>query len=101
MRDVARANVAVLTAGGAVHGPFNVCSGRPTSILEMADALRDPSSPAPEVVGGYRLGDIRHVFASPERARRELGFDAEITFREGMREFATAPLRTTVGPRPG
>ena len=31
--------------------------------------------------------------ASPERARAELGFAAQVSFAEGMREFASAPLR--------
>jgi dTDP-L-rhamnose 4-epimerase len=48
---------------------------------------------APEVTGGYRLGDVRHVVASPERARAELGFVAEVAPEDGLREFATAPLR--------
>jgi dTDP-L-rhamnose 4-epimerase len=62
----------------------------------MAEALAGalgPRAPRPEVVGGYRLGDVRHVFASPERAWRELGFRAAVGFTEGMRGFATAPLR--------
>ena len=47
----------------------------------------------PEVTGGYRLGDVRHVVASPARATAELGFTAAVTFEDGVREFATAPLR--------
>jgi dTDP-L-rhamnose 4-epimerase len=49
--------------------------------------------PAPQVVGGWRPGDVRHVFASPARAAERLGFRAEVGFAEGMAEFATAPLR--------
>jgi dTDP-L-rhamnose 4-epimerase len=49
--------------------------------------------PAPSVTGRYRLGDVRHVVAAPDLARRELGFAARIGFVEGMKEFATAPLR--------
>lgn len=100
VRDVARANVLALTNDTAPHGPFNVCSGRPRTVLQMAEALRPDGAPAPRVVGGYRLGDIRHVTADPGRATRELGFTAEIGFEDGMAEFATAPLRTSVGPRP-
>lgn len=100
VRDVAHANVAVLTNDEPAHGPFNVCSGRPRTVLQMAEALRPAGLPEPEVVGGHRLGDIRHVFASPARAQADLGFSAEVSFEEGMREFATAPLRETVGPRP-
>ena len=47
----------------------------------------------PQVTGEFRLGDVRHVVASPERARRELGFAATVSFGDGMREFAHAPLR--------
>ena len=75
VRDVARANVLALSAG--VPGAFNVASGSPRRLLEMADAIADafgPDAPRPEVVGGWRAGDVRHVFASPERARTELGF---------------------------
>jgi dTDP-L-rhamnose 4-epimerase len=47
----------------------------------------------PEVTGGYRLGDVRHIVASPERARAELGFSAEVPPEEGLAAFAHAPLR--------
>jgi dTDP-L-rhamnose 4-epimerase len=97
VRDVARANVLALETGA--RGAFNVASAEPHTIGEMADALAvayGPSAPAPQVVGGARLGDVRHVFASPDRARRELGFTAQIGFTEGMAEFAHAPLREPV-----
>jgi dTDP-L-rhamnose 4-epimerase len=45
------------------------------------------------VVGGYRLGDVRHVVASPERAAAVLGFRAHTTFADGMSAFAHDPLR--------
>jgi dTDP-L-rhamnose 4-epimerase len=45
------------------------------------------------VSGEFRLGDVRHVFASTERAREELGFEAEVPFHEGVAEFTAAPLR--------
>ena len=100
VHDVAHANVLALTHPGGVPGPVNVCSGDPHTVLEMAVALRPQGAAAPRVVGGYRLGDIRHVFASPERAEHVLGFSAAIGFAEGMRDFTTAPLRNVVGARP-
>jgi dTDP-L-rhamnose 4-epimerase len=100
VRDVAHANVVALTRDAPVHGAFNVCSGIPHTILEMAEALRPEGAPAPEVVGGYRLGDIRHVFASHVNARDVLGFEAAVGFVDGMTEFASAELRSVVGPRP-
>jgi dTDP-L-rhamnose 4-epimerase len=95
VRDVARANVLALE-GEPATGPFNICSGRPVSIGRMAQTLTDafgPHAPAPRVTEAWRAGDVRHVFASPERAERELGFRAEIGFEDGMREFARAQLR--------
>ncbi len=98
--DIARCNVLALTNDKPANGAFNVCTGVPKTILDMANALRPDGAPQPEVVGGYRLGDIRHVFASPERAKSELGFTAKVAFEDGMNEFRTAPLRSSVGPRP-
>jgi len=94
--DVARANVLALTGPRAVPGPFNIASGAPHTVLEMAEALADaagPVAPRPRVVGGWRAGDVRHITASPERARAELGFTAEIDFTTGMRQLATTELR--------
>jgi dTDP-L-rhamnose 4-epimerase len=93
VRDVARANL--LALGDARPGAYNVCSGIPRSVGEMAGALGRaiPGSPEPVVTGEWRAGDVRHVFASAERAARELGFTAQEDFEAGMREFATAELR--------
>ncbi len=96
VRDVARANVLALTVPTAVPGPVNVASGRPCSILSAATALTAAfAAPdlAPLVVGSWRAGDVRHVFASTDRARDQLGFEAEIDLATGMQEFATARLR--------
>ena len=98
--DVARANVLALTNAEPAPGPFNVCSGTPHTILDMAIALRPDGAPEPKVVGGYRLGDIRHVHASPARAADVLQFTARTEFEDGMQEFSTAALRSVVGPRP-
>jgi dTDP-L-rhamnose 4-epimerase len=96
VRDVARANVIALTCDEAVPGAFNVASGTPKRVGEMARVLAEaagPGAPQPVVTGQYRLGDVRHVFASPDRARRLLGFRANEDFRAGMAEFSRAPLR--------
>ena len=97
VRDVARANVLALTAPEPVPGAFNVASGTPRTVLEMARALAAacdaPPGAAPQVTGEWRAGDVRHIVASPERARERLGFAAAEDFGAGMAEFAAAPLR--------
>ena len=95
VRDVARANVLALTAAVA-PGAYNVASGTPHTVLDMATALTDafgPGAPRPEIRGGWRPGDVRHIVASPRKAAEALGFAAEIGFEEGMAEFARAPQR--------
>jgi dTDP-L-rhamnose 4-epimerase len=91
--DVARANVLALTA--PVDGPFtalNVASGTPHTVGDLASALAGDLTPV--VSGKWRMGDVRHIVASPARAADVLGFEAEVDFAAGMADFASAPQRT-------
>jgi dTDP-L-rhamnose 4-epimerase len=73
---------------------YNIASGEPHTIGEMARTLAAGFGDLePVVTGEFRLGDVRHIVASPARAARELGFRAQTRFTEGMAEFAHAPLR--------
>jgi dTDP-L-rhamnose 4-epimerase len=81
--DVARANVLALEAVVSGTTPrwsaYNVCSGRPVTILDVATRVAEGTGRdiAPQVTGGFRPGDVRHVVASPrprgERARLHRG----------------------------
>ncbi len=92
--DVAAANVAA-TAERDGFIAVNICSGQPISIREVAAALCDARADglAPEVTGQYRSGDVRHIVADPARAAQTLDFRASIAPRDGLRDFAFAPLR--------
>jgi dTDP-L-rhamnose 4-epimerase len=96
--DVARANLAsleaVMTDELAPYQAFNVCSGEPVSISDVARMLGAASGIEPTVTGEYRLGDVRHVVASPERARQRLGFTARVGPEQGLAAFVHEPLRT-------
>ncbi|MFG1935010.1 NAD-dependent epimerase/dehydratase family protein [Mycobacterium sp. NPDC048908] len=92
--DVAAANVAAVGSQLPGFSAFNVCSGRPISILEMATELCETRGEVlPVVTGQYRSGDVRHIVADPTRAADVLGFVAAVDPRDGLREFAHAPLR--------
>ena len=100
--DVARANLAALESlngsgpgGGSGHRAYNVASGEPHTVLDLAEALAtELGGPDPVIVGGGRPGDVRHVVADPARILDELGFAARVPFGDGMAEFAAAPMRT-------
>ena len=73
------------TAGGR-PGAFNVASGTPRSVGEMARALHAAAgdgAPAPEVTGEWRRGDVRHVFAVAERAPSRARLPAREDFAGG------------------
>ena len=100
VHDVARANVAAIRAVAeetpGSYAAYNVASGTPVGIRQVAERVAAGTGRdlVPEVTGGYRLGDVRHIVASPSRARAALGFTAQVMPAEGLAAFATAPLRT-------
>lgn len=100
VRDVAGATATAVEAvagRGVPGGPgtlraYNVGSGTPRTVGELASALADAyGGPSPVVTGEYRLGDVRHITASSERLWRELGWRAAVPFDEGVAEFAKVP----------
>jgi dTDP-L-rhamnose 4-epimerase len=90
--DVARANVLALTAPVDSFVACNIASGTPHTVGDLADALAGDHL-RPVVTGKWRLGDVRHIVASPARAAEVLGFEAEVDFAAGMADFARAPQR--------
>jgi dTDP-L-rhamnose 4-epimerase len=90
VRDVARANIHALSRPGVPSGAYNVASGAAHTVGELAAALTAALAPdlPPVVTGQWRVGDARHVVASPARAADVLGFAAEVGFEEGMAELA-------------
>lgn len=96
--DIASANVLSIAADLPGFTALNVSSGQPITIGEVASTLSDAcNGPAPEITGKYRSGDVRHIVASPELARETIGFSASISPSDGLRQFATAPLRDAEG----
>ena len=91
VRDVARASVIALTCPDPQRGAFNIASGTPRTVLEMARALTRATgaqAPEPRVTGQFRLGDVRHVYASARRASEVLGFRAREDFDHGLAELS-------------
>ncbi len=92
--DIAAANVAATAADRGGFAAYNVCSGRPIAIRDVAARLCEVRDGlAPVVTGQYRSGDVRHIVADPARAADELGFRAATDPMTGLADFAFAPLR--------
>jgi dTDP-L-rhamnose 4-epimerase len=87
--DVANAFVTAIESDKAIWDVFNVGSGSPITITEMATSLAQMLGKeiAPEYLDKYRVGDIRHCFADVSKIERDLGFRPRRAFAEGMEEL--------------
>jgi UDP-glucose 4-epimerase len=83
--DVVAAN---LTAAETdTPGPYNVGTGRETTVLELVGILRELGGGAafePEFAA-ERPGEVRRIAIDPARARAELGWEPRMDLREGLR----------------
>jgi dTDP-L-rhamnose 4-epimerase len=79
----------------------NVGTGTPTSIKQIAELLAHGlgKKVAPEFVGKYREGDIRHCVADISRARSLLGYEPKVTLEQGIPELLEWVNRQTATDR--
>ncbi len=83
--DVVRANL--LAADSELTGPVNIGHGRETAVLDLIAALDEVSGgkmPAPEFAP-ERPGEVRRSCLDVDRAKRELGWEANVQLRDGLR----------------
>jgi len=68
---------------------FNVGSGKPTSVLDIAKKLKGlfHSDVDIKINRNFRLGDIRHNFADLTKAKSLLGFSPKINLDDGLSAF--------------
>ena len=88
VRDVAQATILACEQHQSGVRAWNVGSGTPRTVGQMAEALaRALNGPKPVVTGRYRLGDVRHITADSSRLS-ELGWKPSISFEDGMAELS-------------
>ncbi|MFD8246191.1 NAD-dependent epimerase/dehydratase family protein [Nocardia sp. NPDC059691] len=89
VRDAVAATVAAVERALPGFVALNIASGQPITVWEVASIMsRARSGPAPVVTGRYRIGDVRHLAADPDKARRVLDFTASVAPAQGLAEFA-------------
>ncbi len=84
--DVARANL--MAAEADVTGPFNIGRGEETSVLDLIDALNDVADRGPLAEPEFapeRPGEVSRSCLDVDRARRELGWQAQVELRDGLK----------------
>jgi dTDP-L-rhamnose 4-epimerase len=87
--DIAEACRLALETEAAIGRAFNIGSGRPVTIREvailLADTLRVPIEP--EITGECRIGDVRHCFPDISAARSVLGYQPQTQLEAGLVEL--------------
>jgi dTDP-L-rhamnose 4-epimerase len=91
--DVARANRLALEKSAAVGEPINIGTGDSISIIELAEELirryGKEDDLSPDVTNKFRSGDIRHCYADTSRAEELLGFEANVSLKNGLEELVS------------
>lgn len=89
VRDVASATVIACENHASGVRAFNVGSGTPRTVGDMAMALAQAlNGREPQVTGQFRLGDVRHITADSSRLRAEMKWAPRVDFADGMLELA-------------
>lgn len=88
--DVCRA-IELSLSTKAFNDVYNVGSGRPISINELAELIISISGlKIKPLYEAPRAGDIRHSYADISKISSRLGFKPSITIEEGIKELITA-----------
>jgi len=84
--DIVAGILLALESDAATGQAVNLGTGRPTTVARVAEVISDGLGLdiEPEIAHQYRAGDIRHCYADPGRARELLGFEARVSFEDGM-----------------
>ncbi len=89
VHDIARANVLAMMSDRADGEALNVGTGRPSTVLQVAQVLADALGVRiePHSVGRFRKGDVRHCYADSGKIQRLLGCQPELDFATGIEEL--------------
>jgi dTDP-L-rhamnose 4-epimerase len=89
VKDIVRANLLALETDRGDYEAMNVGTGRPTNVKQIAELLAKGLGKdiAPNIVGKYREGDIRHCVADISKIRDLLGYEPQVTLEDGLAEL--------------
>lgn len=84
--DIVQANLLALETDKADYEALNIGTGKPISVGEISALLAKGLGKdiAPEFVGKYREGDIRHCVADISKAENLLNYKAKVNLEEGL-----------------
>jgi len=85
VNNVVQANTLAMNAPGVSGKVFNIACGRKVTLNELVADLQELiGSDANTIYAPKRPGDVPHSLADLTRAREELGYEPEVSLREGL-----------------
>lgn len=89
IEDVVDATLLGLENEKSNFNSYNVGSGTPTTVQEIAKTLIElyNSNVKLNISGNFRLGDIRHNYADLTKIKNHLNFFPKFQFKEGLKHF--------------
>ena len=98
VRDIVRANLIASEHPKAAGKIFNICTGIETRLLDLLDVMYEllPDVP-PHTFAAPRAGDIYRSVGSPQKAADVMGFRAEVSLVDGLKEVIDW-MRTSKSP---
>jgi UDP-glucose 4-epimerase len=94
--DVVAALMAAMKAMPDGSPVFNVCTGRATSILLLAQTIGELCGRTPEIqFAAPRAGDIRTSLGDARYALEVLGFAARVSLRDGLAQTLASDARSS------
>lgn len=89
VEDVVQANMLALTKKNAVGEVFNVATGEAITVNKLVKALAEIMDKTElKLIHGKPIsGDIRHSYASIEKARRTLGYEPRFPLEKGIKKL--------------
>ena len=87
VRDIVHANLIAAEHPHAAGKIFNICSGIETRLLDLLDVMYEllPDVP-PHIFAAPRAGDIYRSVGNPQKAENVMGFRAEVSLVDGLKE---------------
>jgi dTDP-L-rhamnose 4-epimerase len=89
VKDVCQALSLAVKSKNAEGEIFNVGTGTPITIKEVAKILCEKINPTLKPIYNqqFRIGDIRHCVADISKIKNKLGYNPELSFKQGVEEF--------------
>lgn len=90
VEDAVSSTILALKGANSVGEILNVCTGKPTSVNDLAQTVKEVAGKNLQIIHGEpRKGDIRSNYGDPSKAEKTLGFKAEVSLKKGLKRIVS------------